>query len=439
MFGALRRDARACFDAGLRAVEPGAALARALARDGDTLVLRDAAGRELARHRGPVCVVGAGKAALGMARAAAARLGAAIANGLVIVPHGDVTEAPGPIRVMTGAHPVPDAAGVVASDALLAVVRAADPATLVLVLVSGGASALLAAPAEGLSLADAQAVTAALLAAGAEITALNAVRKHCSRLTGGRLAAATTSAAGCWGLVLSDVVGDDLASIGSGPTVADPTTFADALAVLARYGVTPPAAVDAHLRRGVAGSVAESPKPGDPRLARAYTRIVGRNADAVAAAAAEARARGYAITLVREPLAGDAAAAGERLAGMVRDLPGRGAVGLVAGGETTVRAHAGGVGGRSQHLAVAAAIHLEGTAAALLAAGTDGIDGPTDAAGGCVDGGTARRARAAGLEPAEALRATDSHRLLAATDDLVVTGPTGTNVADVVVALRARA
>jgi glycerate 2-kinase len=436
---ALRADARACFEAGLRAVEPAAAVARALVRDGDAVVLCDARGGELARHRGAVCVVGAGKAVLGMTRAVGARLGSAIASGLVIVPHGHATMALGPIRVQAGAHPVPDAAGVAASLALLDLVRAADPATLVLVLLSGGASSLLAGPADGISLADMQAVTAALLAAGAEIGALNAVRKHCSRLTGGRLAAAAERAAGSWGLVLSDVVGDDLGTIASGPTVSDPTTFAEALAVLARYEVTPPAAIEAHLRAGVAGVVGESPKPGDPRLARARTCVVGRNADAVVAAAAEAEARGYASTVVGEPVVGDAALVGERLARMLLGLPGGGAAGIVAGGETTVHARPGGVGGRSQHLAVAASLCLEGARAVLLAAGTDGIDGPTDAAGGCVDGETTRRARAAGLDPAAALRATDSYRLLAATGDLVVTGATGTNVADLTVALRARA
>jgi glycerate 2-kinase len=306
-------------------------------------------------------------------------------------------------------------------------------------LLSGGASALLCAPADGLGLADKQAVTRALLDAGADIASFNTVRKHCSRVKGGGLARAAADAAGCWTLVLSDVVGDDLATIASGPTVGDPTTFADALAALARLGVTPPRAVADRLRRGAAGEIAETPKPGDPVFARVHTRLAGGNGDAVAAMAAEAGRRGYAVVVQRELLTGDAADAGARLAAALLAAPGREPIAIVAGGETTVRARPGGVGGRSQHLALAAAAALAGTGAVLLAAGTDGVDGPTGAAGGCVDGETTARARAAGVDVADALAATDSHRALEATGDLVVTGPTGTNVADVVVALRAPA
>jgi hydroxypyruvate reductase len=434
----LRADAHACFAAALAAVEPGAAVARALVRDGDTLVLRDAGG-VVARHRGPVCVVGAGKAAPAMARAAATIVASSLTSGLVIAPHGGASGGGGAIAIREGAHPVPDASSVASTEALLALVRAADSRTLVVVLLSGGASALLAAPSDGVDLGGMQTLTRELLAAGCAIGALNTVRKHCSRVTGGRLAAAAVAAAACWSLVLSDVVEDDLATIASGPTVADPTTYADALAVLARHGVTPPPAVAAHLAHGAAGAIPETPKPGDPVFARTRTVLVGRNADARAAAAAAARARGYAVTIVDEPLEGDAAHAGARVATALRNLPGTGPVALVAGGETTVRARPGGVGGRCQHLAVAAAVALAGMPAVLLAAGTDGVDGPTNSAGGCVDGETIDRARTAGLDAGAALAATDSHRLLAATGDLVVTGPTGTNVADVVVALRAPA
>jgi hydroxypyruvate reductase len=431
----LRAGARACFDAALAAVDPAAAVARVLARDGDTLLLREATGI-VARHRGPVRVVGAGKAAAGMARAAESILGPSIASGMVVAPHGSGAPGPGAIAVREGAHPVPDAASLASTGALLDVVHGADRQTLVLVLLSGGASALLAAPSEGVELADVQGLTRDLLAAGCEIGALNTVRKHCSRVSGGRLAAAAAGAAGCWTLVLSDVVGDDLTTIASGPSVADPTTYADALAVLDRYGVTAPPAIDAHLRRGAAGAIAETPKPGDAIFARARTILVGRNADAVAAAAGAAGARGYAVTVVDAPLTGDAADAGTRLAQALRALPGSMPTALVAGGETTVRARPGGAGGRCQHLALAASTVLAGMQAVLLAAGTDGVDGPTDAAGACVDGETVARARAAGIDVDAALVATDSHRVLASTGDLVVTGPTGTNVADVVVALR---
>jgi hydroxypyruvate reductase len=433
---ALRADAHACLAAGLAAVEPMRLIAGALARASDALVLRAPDGREVARHRGPVRLVGAGKAAAGMSRAAAAIVGDALDGGVVVAP--ERVAAPPRVRALVASHPVPDATSVASTAELLALAEGAGAETLVLVLLSGGASALLCAPADGLTLADKQVVTRALLDAGADIGAFNTVRKHCSRVKGGGLARAAAGAAGCWTLVLSDVVGDDLATIASGPTVGDPTTFADALAALSRYGVMAPAAVAERLRRGAAGAIPETPKPGDPPFARAHTRLVGTNADAVAAIADEARRRGYAVVVRQDPLVGDAAAAGADLATAVLALD-AGRVALVAGGETLVRAKPGGLGGRSQHLALAAASALAGHDAVLLAAGTDGIDGPTHAAGGCVDGETIARARAAGVDVAAALSATDSHRALAATGDLVVTGRTGTNVADVVVALRAAA
>jgi glycerate 2-kinase len=434
----LRDDARACFAAALAGADPGRAVARGLARDGRALVLHDASGARVA-HEGPVVVVGAGKAIAAMGQAACTIVGSAITGGIVVAPHDAPLPALGPIGLRFGAHPVPDEAGAAATRELVAAVGVADERTLVLVLLSGGASALLAAPPPGVSLADEQALTRALLAAGAEIGALNAIRKHCSTVKGGLLARAAARAAGCWTLVLSDVVGDDLATIASGPTVPDPSTFGDAIAALARYGVTPPPAVAAHLARGAAGAWPETPKPGDAEIAAARTRLVGGNGDAVAAMAAEARARGYDVVVWPDALRGDAADAGRALAAALTSAPGDGPVALVAGGETTVRARPGGVGGRSQHLALAAAVALDGRPAALLAAGTDGVDGQTDAAGACVDGGTAGRARAAGVDPETALATTDSHRVLARTHDLVVTGPTGTNVADVVVALRSSA
>jgi hydroxypyruvate reductase len=233
-------------------------------------------------------------------------------------------------------------------------------------------------------------------------------------------------------------VGDDPATIGSGPTVPDPSTFADAAAVLARRldaGDVPPA-VAARLAAGRAGRVPETLKPDDPLAARTTLRLLAGNRTAVEAAAAAARRRGWATTVLPEPFTGDAVAAASRLVAALDALPRDRPVALVAGGETTVRVVPGGHGGRSQQLALAAALALEGRPVAFLAAGTDGVDGPTDAAGACVDGATVARARAAGRDPAAALAATDAHPLLDATGDLLRTGPTGTNVADVVVALR---
>ncbi len=430
----LRAAARACFDTAVAAVNPRHLVGQSLRRDRDALVLDTPGGPR--SHRGPVRLVAAGKAALAMAQGAVAA--ARPDTGAVIVPHGGVATGPPGLDVFGGAHPVPDAAGAAATARVLAAVEAASPATLVLALLSGGASALLVAPADGLTLADKQRVTAALLASGADIAALNTVRKHCSRVKGGGLARAARLAAGLWALLLSDVVDDDPATIASGPTVADPTTFADALAVLDRWlepDAVPPR-VRAHLEAGRAGRVPETPAPGDPAFRRTVTHVLAGNGAAVAAAAAAADRLGYSPHVVAEPLRGDAAQAGRSIVELLTTAPRDRPVAVVAGGETTVRAVPGGCGGRSQHLALAAALALAGRPGVVLAAGTDGIDGPTDAAGACIDGGTAARSRARGFDPAAALAATDSHRVLDATGDLVRTGLTGTNVADLVVALR---
>jgi hydroxypyruvate reductase len=296
---------------------------------------------------------------------------------------------------------------------------------------------LLAAPVAPLTLADKQAVTRLLLQAGADIAALNAVRKHCSRLKGGGLLRTAARAAGVWTFVLSDVLGDDLATIGSGPTVADPTTFADALAVLDRFGLRPaiPAAVRGHLEAGARGEVAETVKPGDPALARSRTVVVGNNGTAVEAARRAAQALGYA-TVVLPPLVGDAAEGGRTIAARLQAHPGGQALAFIAGAEPTVQVVPGGRGGRAQHLALAAALALDDTPSVVLAAGTDGIDGPTDAAGALIDGTLAARARARGLDLETALAGTNSYPVLAALGALLRTGPTGTNVSDLVVALR---
>jgi glycerate 2-kinase len=430
----LRTAARACFDAALAAVDPRRLVGEVLHREGDVLRLRTSAG--VRSHRGPVLLVAAGKAALGMAQGAVAARPAA---GLIVVPHEITGDGPASTVVLHAAHPVPDDAGALATARVLGAVRTAGSETLVLALLGGGASSLLVAPADALTLADKQAVTAALLASGADIAALNTVRKHCSRIKGGGLARAARGVAAVWTLLLSDVAGDDPATIASGPTVADPTTFAEACAIVARW-LAPdivPAGVRAHLEAGAAGRVAETVKPGDPLLDHVVTHVLAGNRTAVDAAAAAARRLGFEPHLMPDPLRGDAETAARRAVAALDAAPGHGPVAVVAGGETTVRVVRGGRGGRSQHLALAAARALTGRPGVLLAAGTDGIDGPTDAAGACVDGGTVARARARGFDAVVALAATDSNPLLAATGDLVRTGPTGTNVADLVVALRA--
>jgi glycerate-2-kinase len=435
---ALRADARACHAAAVAAAEAGSLVAARLRRDGEGLSLAGPGDVGTLCHPGPVVIVGAGKAADAMAAAAVAVVGDSFHGGALVLPRGGAGPAVPGLEIGHGGHPLPDAGGVAATERLLTRVREVGPDTLLLVVLSGGASALLVAPAAGIDVADKRQLTASLLAAGADIMALNTVRKHCSRVKGGGLLMAAARARAVWTLVLSDVVGDDPAVIASGPTVADPTTFADAAIVLERH-LAPsdvPPAIHGHLVRGCAGEVPETLKAGDPPLRRARTVVIGGNREAVTAAAEALRVRGYTVATPDRPLIGDAAAAGRMVVEHLRALPRDRPVALVVGGETTVRVHAGGRGGRCQQLALAAALALAGEAGVLLAAGTDGVDGPTDAAGACVDGETVLRARRCGLDPARALAATDSHPLLEATGDLIRVGPTGTNVADVVVALR---
>jgi glycerate-2-kinase len=300
------------------------------------------------------------------------------------------------------------------------------------VLLSGGASSLLACPAGELTLEDLAATTRALLEAGAEIEQLNAVRKHLSAMAGGRLAQ-RTAARRVEVLAISDVPGDRLDVIGSGPFAADPTTYADALAVLAERGVLErvPARVRAHLEAGARGELDETPKPGDPALSRVHTTLLATNRDAVEVARDAAQRRGLGVRVVSNPLAGEAREAGRWLVALARRARASQPLCLVAGGETAVTVRGRGRGGRNQELALAAALALDrGPATALLAAGTDGSDGPTDAAGAFADEGTVERGRRAGVDALAALAENDSYGFFAAEGGLWVTGPTRTNVMD---------
>jgi glycerate-2-kinase len=310
---------------------------------------------------------------------------------------------------------------------------------MLMVLISGGASSLLAVPADGLTLNDKRAATGVLLKAGADIYALNTVRKHLSNIKGGRLAAACRSRSSTF--VLSDVVGDDLSFIASGPTVADPSTYADALAVIDRFGGRDayPAAIVAHLQEGVRGRIAESPKPGDIRLAGAETRLVGGRHDAMRGAADEAASLGFDVRVVQEPIVGEARTAGPAFVHLALESARsqRRPACVVASGETTVRVTGSGTGGRNQELALAAAEVIAGQQSPMLLAsiGTDGIDGPTDAAGAIVDTSTIARMAAAGLDAKAVLDDNNAYACFDVLGDLVRTGPTGTNVGDLQVLL----
>ena len=419
----LREAARSVFDAGLAAADVAPLVRRALA---DVRLAPS----------GRVLVVGAGKASGAMATAAEAALGDAITDGLVVVKDGYRT-ATRRIRLVEAGHPVPDARGETAARQIRAMAEAAGADDLLLVLVSGGGSALTPAPVPPITLADKQAMTRLLLAAGSNINQLNAVRKHCSLLKGGQLARAAAPAR-VHSLLLSDVIGDPLDVIASGPTAPDASTFADARAILERFDLLAraPAPIVDRLERGMRGEVPETPKPDDPVFRRVTNTVIGNNALVVDAAAARARELGYTPHVLTRSLEGEAREVADRLVALARQVrEGRGPVAapacVIAGGETTVTVRGKGAGGRCQEFGLAAALALEGQDGIVaLAAGTDGTDGPTDAAGAVVDGASAGRARERGLDPRASLDANDSNPVLAAIGDLVVTGPTNTNLLD---------
>lgn len=390
------------------------------------------------RAAAAVDVIAAGKAAGPMLAAFCAAVRPTIRHALGIGT-GPAPSLPPGVRWCTAAHPVPDARGVAAARAALDVAAGVGERDLLVVLLSGGASAAMTLPADGITLADKQQTSAELLRHGAEIHDLNAVRKHLSAIKGGRLAA--SAAGGTLTLALSDVVDDDLSAIGSGPTVADETTFADALDALERYGgrARYPAGVVGRLTRGAAGAIPETPKPGDPGLARAEARVIGGYRTAVAGARLAAESLGYAVHTLEHPIVGEARAAAHALIAAASAQVGQaGPLCIVAGGETTVRTAGSGKGGRNQECALAMARELDALGAAVAAAsvGTDGIDGPTDAAGAIVDSTTLARAEAADIGPPERfLEEHNSYVFFDELDDLIRTGATGTNVGDLQVIL----
>jgi len=436
--------------AALRAVDPYPAVQRRLTRVGNTLHIADhaperAAGcawdlDEVAR----IVLIAVGKAAIPMAQAAVDAMGAVPLTGIVVTKDGHTTghALPETLRVIEAGHPIPNAAGLAAAEAVAGTLAATTGRDCVLLLLSGGASALLPSPVDGVSLADLQAVTESLLRAGAAIGEINAVRKHLSYLSGGQLARLAQPAP-VVALILSDVVGDPLDVIASGPTAPDPTTYGTAQAILTQYDLaaqTPPS-VWSHLQAGAAGHIAETPKPGDPVFDNVANIIVGSNRLAALAAVAEAQRLGYRALLLTTFVEGEAREVAKVTAALAKGIrahgdPVRPPACLVWGGETTVTVRGQGKGGRNQELALAAALALEGLPdVGLLALATDGTDGPTDAAGAIVNGSTAELARASGWDPIETLADNNAYPLLDTAGALLRTGPTGTNVNDITVLL----
>jgi glycerate 2-kinase len=428
---AARRDLFGIYRAAVDAVNPARLIDGAV---NGTIPGSGAIAQEIAAAP-RVLVIAIGKASAAMAAALRDRLASRIVAGLAVVPGADATEIRGGrVRAVPGGHPLPTAASEAAARAALAMLAQARPDDLVLLAFSGGASAMFAAPAHGLTLEDKMAVTAALLKSGASIGEINTVRKHLSCVKGGQLALAARGAR-VIALILSDVPGNDLATIGSGPAAPDPTTFAEAISVLKRrriWGRTPEPVRD-RLERGAAGEIKDTPKRADPVFARTSALVIGDNTTALDGAERCARESGWAVERW-EPLAGEADELGRALAARLASIKAP-RVCVLAGGEPVVTVRGKGRGGRAQQAALAMALEMDrvarGRRIAAMFAGTDGIDGPTDAAGGFAFPDTVARAAAAGLDAHAALRANDAYNLLDRTGGLAKTGPTGTNVTDI--------
>jgi hydroxypyruvate reductase len=431
----LRRAARQIMDAAIRAVDPQEATHRHLLRQGDQLYV----GSEMINLPGTrrIVVVGCGKAGAPMAAAIEEILGERVTGGVVVTKygHGQPTRR---VRIHEAGHPVPDEAGIAGAQAVLEQLRGLGSDDLVIVVVSGGGSALLPAPVDGVTLAEKQALTKALLACGADIREMNTLRKHISKLKGGQLARAAGPAR-VLTLILSDIVGDPLDAIASGPTVPDPTTYQDALAILDHYRIRGeiPASIRAHLEAGAGGKVPETPKPDDPLFTRVRNVMVGSNIQALEAAAKEARVRGLTPMILSSSMEGETREVARVHAAIAREVRTSGnplpaPACLISGGETTVTLRGSGKGGRNQEFALAAGLDIADLPdVVILSAGTDGTDGPTDAAGAVVDGTTVARALEMGLSPRKALEDNDAYPFFQRLDDLVMTGPTRTNVMDV--------
>lgn len=373
-----------------------------------------------------------------MAVAFAESVRSQIRDGIVIGTHLPI-ELPAPFEWIPSSHPLPDERSVAAGRRALDLARQTDAQETLVVLLSGGASALMAVPAGSLTLDDKRTAVNALLKGGADITALNTIRKHLSAVKGGRLAAAAQGPTVCF--AISDVVGDDVSVIGSGPTVADPSTYRDAWSYVERYGVERQltAAALGYLRAGLEGKIEETPSPGDPRLARSLTRVVGGRFHAMTGAAEAARSLGYDAVTIDEPVVGDARTQGPSLLNMARAVAAGKSrpLAVIASGETTVKVAGKGRGGRNQEMAlsVAGALANDSGEVAVASIGTDGIDGPTDAAGAFTDTTTAVRARQQSLDPLAYLADNNAYAFFERLGDLIMTGPSTTNVGDIQIVL----
>ena len=429
------------FHASVQAVHPLRLVQHIVSIDNETLVVQlqgAYAQQSTFSLNGRVFLIGVGKGAGPMAEALMSLLGDRIAHGSIIIPSEQTLRLPG-IMVMQGEHPLPGQGSLTGTEALVNSLAQVQPQDLVLFCLTGGASSLLVSPAPGMTLTDKKHANQVLLACGADIRAINTVRKHLSQIKGGWLAHYAQPAT-MVSLILSDVIGDDLSVIGSGPTVPDPTTFADVWQEIEHYRIERqlPVSVRAYLRQGLRGAVPETPKPGDLMFARVHNILIGSNRVALRAAENTAEQNGMRSYLLSHALAGDTTQVAREFAATLRSVlhTCSAPICVLAGGETTVQVRGNGKGGRNQEFALVVAQELQGEKGwTLLSAGTDGIDGPTDAAGAFADGQTIAQARLKHLNPPRFLRNNDTYAFFSALGDLFRPGSTGTNVMDIKIAL----
>ncbi len=432
----LRRDAGLILKAAFEAAHAGNAVRRYLRKTRH--VLQVGTVRYDLKNFDRILFFGVGKASVAMAAAVAEILGPDLQGGLVVTKHGHGGKLPKSLRLTESAHPVPDEAGAQAASDVISLLRELNTRDLLIVAVSGGASALLPAPVPPITLAQKGKTTDLLLKAGADIFELNAVRKHLSSLKGGQLAALAYPAT-VVSLQLSDVIGDPLDVIGSGLTAPDTSTFDQAIQVIKRYRLWDriPRPVRNRLEGGAAGKFPETPKPSDPLFEHVQNLVVGSSRLALTAAAQKAKSLGYKPVILSSTMQGETREVARVHAEILREVRDSGSplappACLLTGGETTVTVKGSGKGGRNQEFALSAAIAIEGLRDVLVAsAGTDGTDGPTDAAGARADGSTLERAEALGYSLQDHLDRNDSYPVFEALGDLIKTGPTGTNVMDV--------
>jgi len=430
----MRNNAVSIFQKGLQAVEPGAAIKKYCRLENNRLFIGDNV-YNLSMYKN-LFVIGAGKASAPMAAALEDILGERITKGIINVKYKHVAHLDR-IKLIEAGHPIPDENGQNGASAILDLAHSAKKNDLVLCLISGGGSALLPLPYKGLTLKDKQETIKELLACGASIHEINAIRKHTSMIKGGRLALAAHPAT-LVSLILSDVVGDDLDVISSGLTVADSTTYKDCIKIFEKYNIIKklPENIINHIKTGISGKLPESPKTGDPVFEKTYNLVIGSNMEAMLAAKLHAEVLGYKTIVLSSMIEGETREVAKVHGAIAKEIIKTGnplppPACILSGGETTVTLKGKGLGGRNQEFSLAAAIDIAGAdSIVVLSGGTDGTDGPTDAAGAIADNNTFKRAKDMGIDPYNFLENNDSYHFFKKLDDLLITGPTNTNVMD---------